>query len=88
MLGSSCPPAQHVASLPAVTLHLNSVVFTRAFFGTLDLTDFYLGTPLPAPQYIKIYVNSYPPAVLTRLGLDAFIKHDASGKPYVFFRIH
>jgi hypothetical protein len=63
------------------------VVSTRASFGTLDLTDFYLGTPLPAPQYIKIYVNSYPPAVLTRIGLDAFIKHDASDKPYIFFRI-
>ncbi len=84
---------------------MNSVVSTLAFFGTLDLTDFYLGsslsvsqyikiyvnlgTPLSAPQYIKIYVKSFPPpAVLSRLGrLDVFIKHDASGKPYVFFRI-
>ncbi len=63
------------------------MVSTRAFFGTLDLTVFYLGIPLPAPQYIKIYVNSYPQAVLTHLSLDAFIKRDASGKPYVFFRI-
>ena len=50
-LPSSCPPstAVAVASLYAVNICLNSVVSENAFFGTVDLTDFYLGTPVPLP---------------------------------------
>jgi hypothetical protein len=40
----------------------------------LDLTDFYLGTPLTNPQHIKIYVNLYSPQVLSRLSLLPFIQ--------------
>ncbi len=38
-----------LASLPTVSILLNSVVMTDAFFGSIDLTDFYLGTPFPTP---------------------------------------
>jgi hypothetical protein len=44
-LPSSCPSTD-VASLTAVNIALNSVVSDNAFFGTADLTDFYLGTPV------------------------------------------
>jgi hypothetical protein len=50
-LPSSCPPTTHVASLPTVDIMFNSVVSDDAFFGTLDLTEFYLFTPLETPQY-------------------------------------
>jgi hypothetical protein len=42
----SCPPSQHVASLPTVNILFNSIVSSSAFFGTIDLTDFYLNAPL------------------------------------------
>jgi hypothetical protein len=87
----SCPPCTVVASLSAVNICLNSVVSDHAFFGTVDLTDFYLGTPvllpLSARQFIRIDVGSYSPAVLSQLSLLPFIKTAASGKPFVIFRI-
>jgi hypothetical protein len=48
-LPSSCPPSTDVASLTAVSIALNSVVSDDAIFGTADLTDFYLGTPVTLP---------------------------------------
>ena len=65
----------------------NSVVSDDAFFGTLDLTEFYLGTPLDTPQYIKIYTNLFSPQVLSRLSLLPFVQKDNKGKAYILFRI-
>ena len=33
---------------------------------TMDLEDFYLGTPLPHPEYIRIPVKFLPPKVIPR----------------------
>jgi hypothetical protein len=86
-LESSRPPATHVASIPCVNLLLNSVVSTDAFFGSVDLTDFYLGTDLLHPQFIKLHTHLFSDSVLSRLNLLPFLKHDPSGKPYLLFRI-
>ncbi len=63
----------------------------NAFFGTVDLTDFYLGTPVLLPlsdrQFIRIDIGSYSPAVLSQRSLLPFIRTAASGKPFVIFRI-
>jgi hypothetical protein len=83
-LHSSCPPSTNIASLPALNITLNAVVSEDAFFGSVDLTDFYLGTPILHHQYIKVYVDSYPPAVLPLL---PFIKADASEKRFCVFRV-
>ncbi len=52
------------------------MVSDDAFFGTIDLTDFYLGTPVTLPlsqrQYIRIDVDIYYPAVLSRLSLYCY----------------
>ncbi len=67
------------------------MVSDNAFFGTADLTDFYLGTPVTLPlsqrQFIRIDVNSYSPAVLARLSLLPFIRTARKGKRFVIFRI-
>jgi hypothetical protein len=86
-LESSCPPSTHVASLPCVNLLLNSVVSTDAFFSSVDLTDFYLGTDLLHPQFIKLHTNLFADSILSHLKLLPFLKHDPSGKPYLLFRI-
>jgi hypothetical protein len=44
----------------------------------LDLTDFYLGTPLDTPQFIKIYTHLFSPQVLSRLSLSPFLQQDNS----------
>jgi hypothetical protein len=74
------------ASHPTVRCLLNSVVSDHAFFGTIDLTDFYLGTPSPHPQFIKIHIASYSPEVLSRLRLHPFIQTDKHSKEYIIFR--
>jgi hypothetical protein len=60
-------------------------------FGTIDLTDFYLGTlvtlPLSQRQYIRIDVDTYFPAVLSRISLYPFIRTRPGEKRYVVFRI-
>ncbi len=86
-LESSCPPAAHVASLPCVNLLPTSVVSCHAFFGSIDLTDYYLGTPLSHPQFIKIPTHLFSDSVLSHLHLHSFVKSDPSSKPYLLFRI-
>jgi hypothetical protein len=86
-LPSSCPPSTQVASLPTVNILFNSVVSDDAFFGSIDLSDFYLGTDLDPPQYIKIFTQQFSPAVLSRLHLLPFIQTNPSGKTYIVFRI-
>jgi hypothetical protein len=87
----SCPSSTETASLTALNCVLNSVVSDDAFFGTIDLTDFYLGTPVTLPlsqrQYIRIDVDTYSPAVLFRLSLYPFIHTGTAGKRHVVFRI-
>ena len=85
---ASMSPTLCLPPLPPTPVHclLNSVVSDHAFFGTIDLTDFYLGTPSPHPQFIKIYISTYSPEVLSRLRLHPFIQTDRQGKPYILFR--
>ncbi len=67
------------------------MVSDDAFFGTADLTDFYLGTPVTLPlsqrQFFRIDIDSYSPAVLSRLSLLPFIRSARNGKSFVIFRI-
>ncbi len=86
-LESSVPPSTLVASLPCVNILFNSVVSSDAFFGSVDLTDFYLESPLATSQLIKIYTNLFSPEVLSRLSLLPFTKQDKAGKNYITFRI-
>ena len=86
-LPSSCPPSTQVASLPCVNILFNSVVSDDAFFGSVDLSDFYLGTDLNPPQFIKIFTHQFSSNVLSRLNLLPFLKTNPSGKAYIVFRI-
>jgi hypothetical protein len=53
--------AAYIADLPTVKLLLNKVVSTKgARFMTLDITDFYLGTPLMIKQYMKVHKRMVP----------------------------
>ncbi len=76
-----------VASLPTVNILFNSIVSDNAFFGSIDLTDFNLGTDLDPPQYIKLFTHQFSSAVLSRLNLLPFLKTTPSGKAYIVFRI-
>jgi hypothetical protein len=61
----SCPVSTAVASNHLVNCIFNATVSEDAYFGTFDLTDFYLGTPNPNPPYLKVFLDQYPPEVLS-----------------------
>ena len=48
-------------SLELVKLVLNSVLSTRdGKFACFDLKNFYLGTPLDRPEYVRIKITNIP----------------------------
>ena len=69
-----------------VKCHLNAVVSENAHFGTLDITDYYLGADMPADdiQSLKIYLDDYPSSLLDELGLSPFLQTDRYNKTFVY----
>jgi hypothetical protein len=54
-----------------------------AYWSTIDLTDFYLGAPLPHPEYIRIPTVMIPERVRKFYNLDQHITSNA-----IFFSVH
>ena len=52
----------HTADLETSRTLLNCMISENAKWTTIDLTDFYLGTQLPHPEYIRIDVVLCPEA--------------------------
>ena len=50
---------------------------------TIDLTDFYLGTPLPHPEYIWIPTSMIPERVVKFYNLTQFVNSKA-----IYFSVH
>jgi hypothetical protein len=82
------PASTQVASLPTVNTLFNSAVSDNAFFGSIDLSDFYLGTDPNHPQDVNIFtINSplhFSPASITFPSLKPT---NPFGKAYIVFRI-
>lgn len=60
------------ASLEVVRTLLNSVLADDADFMTADITDYYLGTPLLRPEYVRIAIKDLSDTIITEYGLDSF----------------
>ena len=65
------------AELEAIKILLNGMISDNAEFSTIDLEDFYLGTPLPHPEYIRIPATFIPPAVISFYRLAPFLHKGA-----------
>jgi hypothetical protein len=72
--------------MSVVNILLHATVSEDASFGTLDVTDFYLGNDMPSPEFLIIHTSLFSPAVLTRLGITPFIQKDKQGKPFFYAR--
>ena len=79
---ASYPVATPTANLPTVKCILHATVYERSFFGTVDITDFYLGSPMPFPEFLKLYTSNYSPELLDELGITPYIQHDNTGKSF------
>jgi hypothetical protein len=48
------------------------------------MTDFYLGSPMPFSEFLKLYTSDYRPALLDDLGITPFIQCDNTGKSFFY----
>jgi hypothetical protein len=69
------PTAAFVATLETVRVLSNAAVSEDANLMTADIADFYLGTPLDRPEYMRIALKHVPPDIIERYQLQPFI-HD------------
>jgi hypothetical protein len=65
------------AELEAIKILLNGMISDNASFSTVDLEDFYLGTPLPHPEFIRIPTKFIPKPVIQFYLLKQFFHKDA-----------
>ena len=57
----------NTAALEMIRLFINSMVSERAQMMTLDIRNFYLGTPMSEPVYMFINVDSIPKTLSTNI---------------------
>ena len=73
----SGPTAAQTAALEVMRLLLNALVSEGANLMTLDIKDFYLGTPLDEPEFMRIPLKFIPLYVQLKYNLKAIQSHDA-----------
>jgi hypothetical protein len=71
------------ADLESWKILLNCMISENANWSTIDLTDFYLGTPLLHPEYIRIPTAMIPERVRNFFALDQCITSKA-----IYFSVH
>ncbi len=65
------------ANMEALKLLINAMISENASWSTIDISDFYLGTPLPHPEYIRIQQALIPTHVRTFYDLTRFLHRGA-----------
>ena len=68
--------AAYTASLETIRILLNAVVSEDAMFFTADIKDFYLGTPLDRPEYMRISLKHIPLDIQARYNMAQFVHND------------
>jgi hypothetical protein len=63
------------AEMDAFKILLNCMISEDACWSTIDLTDFYLGTDLPYPEFIRIPTKHIPQNVVNFYQLQSFIQN-------------
>jgi hypothetical protein len=71
------PAKANTAALSTVKILLQSVVSDNADWMTLDIKDFYLMTPLPRPEYIRVPLKFLSPKILTQHSLQQFLHNNS-----------
>ena len=65
--------AAFVATMETVRVTSNAAVSEDAEIMTADIENFYLGTPLDRPEYMRIALKHVPPDIIERYQLQSFI---------------
>jgi len=62
--------ATPTAEMLVAKIVFNSVISTKdAKFMTIDISNFYLNSPLPRPEFVKIKINNVPEEIITEYKL-------------------
>ena len=64
------------ADMDVVKVLLHSVVSDNAKWLTADIKDYYLGTPLSRPEYMRIPLSLIPACIIDKHALQPFIYND------------
>lgn len=62
--------SSYTASLSTVKILLNAVVSENADWSTIDIKDYYLGSPMEQPVYMSIPLSQIPEDIQTRYSLS------------------
>ena len=74
--------ATPTANMMFAKILFNSVIYTKgARFMTIDLSNFYLMTPLNQPEYIRIHIRDIPDEIIAEYKLKEIV--DAHGAVYI-----
>jgi hypothetical protein len=65
------------ANMEALKILINAMISENANWSTIDISDFYLGTPLPHPEHIRIQQALIPNAVIKFYSLERFLHRGA-----------
>ena len=65
--------AAYVAHLETIRLQLNAAASEDAFICTADIKDFYLGTPLDRPEYMRISLKHIPSDIQERYNIASMV---------------
>ena len=64
--------ATPTANMLVAKILINSVIsIRRARFMTMDISNFYLNTPMARPEYIRIKLSNIPDKIIKEYKLDA-----------------
>ena len=76
------PVSTATCPLSVFKILLHATVSGNAYFGSADVTDFYLGSPMPVFEYIIMPVDLFSPATLDSVGATPFIQTDAKDRRF------
>ena len=66
----------YTAHLESIRVMLNATVSENARIATADIKDFYLGTPLDRPEYMRISLKHIPLDVQLRYEIAAMVENE------------
>jgi hypothetical protein len=70
------PVAAATADMPTIKILLNAVVSEQAQWMTIDIKDYYLGTPLPRTEYMRLQRKHIPACTVKHFALEQYWHHD------------
>ena len=65
-----------VAAMTAVKINLNAMVSEDANWMTIDISDYYLGTPMEKPEYMILQRHQIPSATIASFNLEPLFQED------------